>query len=100
MKVLETPQNESTPFYPRSPYAVAKLYAYWIASTTAKHTACLYRMGSSLIMRVHDMARLSKSKIVNAIAKIQVGQQQKLILGNLDAKRDRGHAKISFGACG
>lgn len=93
-KVLETPQNESTPFYPRSPYAVAKLYAYWICVNYREAYGLFVSNG---ILFNHESPLRGETfvtqKIANAIAKIQVGQQQKLILGNLDAKRDWGHAK-------
>lgn len=92
-KVLEIPQNENTPFYPRSPYGVAKLYAYWIV----KNYREAYRLfASNGILFNHESPRRGQTfvtrKISQAVAKIHLGFQHKLFLGNLDAKRDWGYA--------
>lgn len=92
-KVVEIPQNENTPFYPRSPYGVAKLYAYWIV----KNYREAYRLfASNGILFNHESPRRGQTfvtrKISQAVAKIHHGLQQKLFLGNLDAKRDWGYA--------
>jgi GDPmannose 4,6-dehydratase len=93
-KVQAVPQDEKTPFYPRSPYAAAKLYAYWIVVN--------YREGYGLhasngILFNHESPRRGETfvtrKITRAVAAIKAGTQDKLYLGNLDAKRDWGHAK-------
>ncbi len=93
-KAVETPQRETTPFYPRSPYAVAKLYAYWITVN--------YREGygihaSNGILFNHEGPTRGETfvtrKITRAVAAIHAGLQQKLFLGNLNAKRDWGHAR-------
>lgn len=93
-KVLETPQSETTPFYPRSPYAVAKLYAFWIV----KNYREAYNMfACNGILFNHESPMRGETfvtrKITRAAAKIKLGLQKKLYLGNLDAKRDWGHAK-------
>jgi len=93
-KVQETPQKETTPFYPRSPYAVAKIYSYWIV----KNYREAYGMhASNGILFNHESPRRGPTfvtrKITMAVAKIKQGLQEKLVLGNLDAKRDWGHAK-------
>jgi GDPmannose 4,6-dehydratase len=93
-KVLETPQNENTPFYPRSPYGIAKLYAYWMT----KHYREAYGMYAvNGILFNHESERRGETfvtrKITLAIARIVHGIQDKLYLGNLDAKRDWGYAK-------
>merc|ERR1712187_907128 len=93
-KVQEVPQTEKTPFYPRSPYGVAKLYAYWIVVNYRES----YRMHlSNGILFNHESPRRGETfvtrKITRAVAKISLGQQKELVLGNLDAKRDWGHAK-------
>ena len=93
-KVVESPQTENTPFYPRSPYGVAKLYSYWIAKNYREaydmfvcngilfnHTSP--RRGENFILR----------KITLGISKIYKGTETKLVLGNLDSQRDLGHAK-------
>ena len=92
--VQETPQKETTPFYPRSPYGVAKLYAYWII----KNYREAYGMHcSSGILFNHESPRRGEtfvtSKIVRGLKAISEGNQKVLYLGNLDAKRDWGHAK-------
>ena len=92
--VQEIPQRETTPFYPRSPYAVAKLYAYWIVVNYRE----AYGMHSSNgILFNHESPLRGETfvtrKITRAVAQISLGVQEKLFLGNLDAKRDWGHAK-------
>ena len=92
--VQETPQKETTPFYPRSPYGVAKLYGYWII----KNYREAYGMyACSGILFNHESPRRGETfvtrKITQGLSKISVGLQDCLYLGNLDAKRDWGHAK-------
>ena len=92
--VQETPQKETTPFYPRSPYGVAKLYGYWIVRNYRE----AYGMyACSGILFNHESPRRGETfvtrKITQALSKISVGLQDCLYLGNLDAKRDWGHAK-------
>ncbi|MDU4695587.1 MAG: GDP-mannose 4,6-dehydratase [Paenibacillus sp.] len=92
-KVQETPQTETTPFYPRSPYAVAKLYAYWITVNYRESYNIFACNGilfnhESPIRGEHFVTR----KITRAVARIKMGLQDKLYLGNLDAKRDWGYA--------
>ena len=92
--VQETPQTEETPFYPRSPYGVAKLYGYWIVKNYRES----YGMHcSSGILFNHESPRRGETfvtrKITRALSQISVGLQNCLYLGNLDAKRDWGHAK-------
>ena len=92
--VHETPQTETTPFYPRSPYGVAKLYGYWII----KNYREAYNMHcSSGILFNHESPRRGETfvtrKITQGLSRISVGLQDCLYLGNLDAKRDWGHAK-------
>jgi GDPmannose 4,6-dehydratase len=93
-KVQETPQTEATPFYPRSPYAAAKLYAYWI---TVNYREAHDIHASNGILFNHESPRRGETfvtrKITRAAARIQVGLQEKTYLGNLDAKRDWGHAR-------
>ena len=93
-KVREIPQKETTPFHPRSPYGVAKLYAYW-AVVNYREAYNLYACNGILFN--HESPRRGETfvsrKITMAIARIKKGLQKKLILGNLDAKRDWGHAK-------
>lgn len=93
-KVQEVPQSETTPFYPRSPYAVAKLYAFWIV----KNYREAYNMyACNGILFNHESPLRGETfvtrKITRAVAKISLGMQSKLYLGNLDAQRDWGHAK-------
>lgn len=92
-KVQETPQRESTPFYPRSPYAAAKLYAYWI---TVNYREAYGLFASNGILFNHESPRRGETfvtrKISKAAARIRVGLQKKLYLGNLDSKRDWGYA--------
>jgi len=92
-KVQETPQKETTPFYPRSPYAVAKLYAYWI---TVNYREAYGLFASNGILFNHESPRRGETfvtrKITKAVSRIRLGLQQKLYLGNLDSKRDWGYA--------
>jgi GDPmannose 4,6-dehydratase len=92
-KVQSVPQNEKTNFYPLSPYGVAKLYAHWI---TKNYREAYGIFGSNGILFNHESPRRGETfvtkKIVNALCKIKLGTQKKLYLGNLDAKRDWGHA--------
>jgi GDPmannose 4,6-dehydratase len=93
-KVQETPQRETTPFYPRSPYAVAKLYAFWI---TVNYREAYGMHASNGILFNHEGPTRGETfvtrKITRAVAAIEKGRQKTLYLGNLDAKRDWGHAK-------
>jgi len=92
--VQETPQNETTPFYPRSPYAVAKLYAYWI---TINYREAYGIYACNGILFNHESPVRGETfvtrKITRALARIKLGLQDSLYLGNLDSKRDWGHAK-------
>ena len=93
-KVQEVPQRETTPFYPRSPYGVAKLYGYWI---TKNYRESYGIYGSNGILFNHESPRRGYNfvtrKITIGLGKILRGEEDKLILGNLDSKRDWGHAK-------
>ena len=93
-KVQETPQKETTPFYPRSPYAVAKLYAYWI---TVNYREAYGMYACNGILFNHESPVRGETfvtrKITRALARIKLGLQDCLYLGNMDAKRDWGHAK-------
>jgi GDPmannose 4,6-dehydratase len=93
-KVQETPQKETTPFYPRSPYGVAKLYAYWI---TVNYREAYGMHASNGILFNHESPNRGETfvtrKISRAVAAIHLGVQQALYIGNLDAKRDWGHAR-------
>ena len=93
-KVVETPQRETTPFYPRSPYAVAKLYAYWI---TVNYREAYGMHASNGILFNHESPIRGETfvtrKITRAVAAIEHGLQDVLYLGNIDAKRDWGHAR-------
>lgn len=93
-KVVETPQSETTPFYPRSPYAVAKLYAFWIIKNYREAYGIFACNG---ILFNHESPLRGETfvtrKITRAVSKIKLGLQDKLYLGNLDAQRDWGHAK-------
>lgn len=93
-KVQETPQSETTPFYPRSPYAAAKLYAYWI---TVNYREAYGMHASNGILFNHEGPTRGETfvtrKITRAVAAIELGLQDLLYLGNLDAKRDWGHAR-------
>ncbi len=92
--VQETPQKETTPFYPRSPYAVAKLYAYWI---TVNYREAYGMYACNGILFNHESPVRGENfvtrKITRALARIKLGLQKRLYLGNLDAKRDWGHAR-------
>jgi len=92
--VRETPQTEKTPFYPRSPYGVAKLYAYWI---TVNYREAYNMFACNGILFNHESPVRGETfvtrKITMALAKIKLNLQNKLFIGNLDAKRDWGHAK-------
>ena len=93
-KVQEVPQKESTPFYPRSPYAVAKLYAYWI---TVNYREAYGLFACNGILFNHESPLRGETfvtrKITRAMARIKLGLQERLYLGNLSAKRDWGHAR-------
>ena len=93
-KAQQVPQSETTPFYPRSPYAVAKLYAYWIC---VNYREAYGLHASNGILFNHESPLRGETfvtqKIAMAVAAIETGRQEKLYLGNLDAKRDWGHAK-------
>jgi len=92
--VQEVPQNEKTPFYPRSPYAVAKMYAYWI---TVNYREAYNMFACNGILFNHESPRRGETfvtrKITRGLARIILGLDKKLYLGNLSAKRDWGHAK-------
>src|SRR6056297_2586167 len=92
--VQEVPQKESTPFYPRSPYAAAKLYAYWI---TVNYREAYGMYACNGILFNHESPVRGETfvtrKITRAVARIKMGLQEKVYLGNLEAKRDWGHAK-------
>jgi len=92
--VQETPQKETTPFYPRSPYGVAKLYAYWI---TVNYREAYNIFACNGILFNHESPLRGETfvtrKITRGVAAIALGQQDKIFLGNLDARRDWGHAK-------
>jgi len=92
--VQESPQKETTPFYPRSPYAVAKLYAYWI---TVNYREAYGIYGCNGILFNHESPLRGETfvtrKITRALARIKLGLQERLYLGNLNALRDWGHAK-------
>jgi len=92
-KVQETPQTEKTPFYPRSPYGVAKLYAYWII---VNYREAYNLFACNGILFNHESPRRGKTfvtrKITRAVTRIKEGLQEKLLLGNLNAKRDWGYA--------
>ena len=93
-KVKEIPQNEKTPFYPRSPYGVAKVYAHWI---TVNYREAYNLFACNGILFNHESPVRGQTfvtkKIVSALCKIKLGIQKKLFLGNLNSKRDWGHAK-------
>src|ERR687884_412376 len=100
-KVVETPQTERTPFYPRSPYACAKAYAYWI---TVNYRESYAMFACNGILFNHESQRRGETfvsrKITRAATRIKLGLQQKLYMGNLDARRDWGHAKDYVEAMG
>ena len=93
-KVIESPQNEDTPFYPRSPYAVSKMYGYWI---TVNYREAYGMFATNGILFNHESPLRGETfvtrKITRAVAKMALGLQDKLYLGNLSSKRDWGHAK-------
>ena len=93
-KVQEVPQTEHTPFWPRSPYGCAKLYSYWI---TRNYRESYEMFACNGILFNHESPRRGETfvtrKITRAVARINAGLQDKLFLGNLDAKRDWGYAK-------
>ena len=93
-KVVETPQTETTPFYPRSPYGAAKLYAYWI---TVNYREAYGMFACNGILFNHESPRRGRTfvtrKISRAAADIHLGKQSCLYLGNLDARRDWGHGE-------
>ena len=93
-KVQEIPQTETTPFYPRSPYAVAKLYAYWIV-VNYREAYGIYACNGILFNHESPIRgeTFVTRKITRALARIKLGLQERVYLGNLDAKRDWGHAK-------
>src|SRR3954465_10853007 len=92
--VQEIPQRETTPFYPRSPYAVAKLYAYWI---TVNYREAYGMYACNGILFNHESPLRGETfvtrKITRGVAKISLGMQEKLFMGNIDSERDWGHAK-------
>lgn len=93
-KVMEVPQTETTPFYPRSPYACAKMFAHW---QTVNYRESYGMFASNGILFNHESPRRGETfvtrKITRAVARIVAGHQKKLYMGNLDAKRDWGYAK-------
>ncbi len=93
-KTVKSPQDEKTPFYPRSPYGVAKLYAHWI---TINYREAFKIFACNGILFNHESPRRGETfvtkKIINALCKIKLGSKDPLVLGNLYAKRDWGHAK-------
>lgn len=93
-RVQETPQRESTPFYPRSPYGAAKLYAYWI---TVNYREAYKIFACNGLLFNHESPLRGETfvtrKITHGLARIKVGLQERIYLGNLDAKRDWGHAR-------
>jgi len=93
-RVQTIPQNEKTPFYPLSPYGVAKLYAHWI---TKNYREAYNIFGCNGILFNHESPRRGETfvtkKIVSALCKIKLGKQKKLILGNINSRRDWGHAR-------
>merc|ERR1719356_2350708 len=92
--VQETPQRETTPFYPRSPYAVAKLYGYWIVKNY-REAYGMYALNGILFN--HESPRRGGTfvtkKVTSNVAQIMAGQRDKILLGNLDSLRDWGHAR-------
>src|SRR5208337_1448291 len=100
-KAAEVPQNEKTPFYPRSPYAAAKIYAYWI---TVNYREAYGMHASNGILFNHESPLRGETfvtrKITRAVASISLGLQDKLYLGNLDAKRDWDTQGTTSKACG
>ena len=90
----ETPQTETTPFYPRSPYAVAKLYGYWIV-VNYREAYGMYACNGILFNHESPVRgeTFVTRKITRGLARIKVGLQERLFMGNLDARRDWGHAR-------
>ena len=90
----EVPQKETTPFYPRSPYAVAKLYGYWI---TVNYREAYKMHASNGILFNHESPLRGETfvtrKVTRAVSRIALGMQEKVYMGNLSSKRDWGHAK-------
>ncbi|CAJ0746337.1 19713_t:CDS:2 [Entrophospora sp. SA101] len=97
-KVVETPQSETTPFYPRSPYGVAKLYAYWIV---VNYREAYNMFACNGVLFNHESPRRGRTfvtrKISRAVAEIHLNRQSCLYLGNIDSKRDWGHARDYIG---
>ena len=93
-KIQEPEQNELTPFYPRSPYAVAKLYAHWM-TTNYRESFSMYACSGILFNHESPLRGIEfvTRKVTDAVARIKLGQQSELRLGNIDAKRDWGHAR-------
>ena len=93
-KIQQPEQNELTPFYPRSPYAVAKLYAHWM-TTNYRESFDMYACSGILFNHESPLRGIEfvTRKVTDAVARIKLGQQRELRLGNIDAKRDWGHAK-------
>ena len=93
-KIQKPEQNEQTPFYPRSPYAVAKLYAHWM-TTNYRESFDMYACSGILFNHESPLRGIEfvTRKVTDAVARIKLGQQSELRLGNIDAKRDWGHAK-------
>ncbi len=93
-KVMEVPQTEKTPFYPRSPYAAAKVYSYWV---TVNYRESYGMFACNGILFNHESPRRGETfvtrKITRAVARIKAGLEKKIVLGNLDAKRDWGYAR-------
>jgi GDPmannose 4,6-dehydratase len=93
-KVLEVPQKETTPFYPRSPYGCAKVYGFWV---TVNYREAYNLHASNGILFNHESPRRGETfvtrKITRALARIMAGKQNELYMGNLDSKRDWGYAK-------
>ena len=100
-KVLEVPQRETTPFYPRSPYGAAKVYSYWI---TVNYREAYGIHASNGVLFNHESPRRGETfvtrKITRALARILAGKQSELFLGNLDAKRDWGSPRTMWKRCG
>ena len=93
-KIQRPEQNEQTPFYPRSPYAVAKLYAHWM-TTNYRESFDMYACSGILFNHESPLRGIEfvTRKVTDAVARIKLGQQRELRLGNIDARRDWGHAK-------
>ena len=100
-KVVQTPQTEKTPFYPRSPYGVAKVYSYWI---TLNYRESYNIFACNGILFNHESPLRGETfvtkKVVKALCRIKFKKQKKLVLGNIYAKRDWGHAKDYVEQCG